>query len=234
MDHVQSFQTALEGLRGCVPPDLSRVYLPRENYSRLACIPDESLTTKSACVKEARGRLEELYGAAVKQMERCQDPHSATSLLAAFRASLNRRLSGLRTTLGSCRTPATAAVVNRIMALLDGTVVLEAMTAANEDLRRCYALPLVGHFADKITYDVCDPGEFEEGLGKVIAAFFVRHGYNLLPAIQALENEASELLEGYHDAFCVRAQAEIDRTILAPVEAKLPLLWEAMERGCPA
>lgn len=231
MHPVPSFQAALEGLRSCAPDGLPHVLLPRDGHCRLACIPEESLPSKTACMKEARGRLLELYREAAKQVESCQDPRSSTSFLSTFRASINRCLSDLRTALGQYHTSSTAATVNRIMSLLEGTTVLDAVTTANKELCRHYALPPVEHYFSQITYDVYHPSEFEAGLGKLMAFFFTRHGYDLLPAIQALEEDATNLSREYQSAFHAKAQAEIERCILAPIQNKLPLLQDAAERG---
>lgn len=231
MHPVPSFQTALEGLRSCTPDRIPHMLLSRDSYCRLACIPEESLPSKTVCVKAAQERLSELYGEAVKQMESYQDSRSSTSALSTFQAALNRRLSDLRAALGLCRTVSTAAVVNRIMSHLDGAAILEAVDTANQDLCLHYALPTAESYFSKISYDVYDPSEFEEGIGKLIAFFFIRHGYDLLPAVQALENDVNELLRGYQAAFQALAQAEIERSILSPVQSKLPLLQNVVEGG---
>ncbi len=231
---VSSFQAALEGLRSCTPGGAPHVLLPREGYCRLASDPEEGLSSKSTCIKEAQQQFLSLYSEAEKQIESYCDPRSATSFLSLFQSALNHRLSDLRTSLGSCRTAHTATAVNRLMPLLDGTAVFDAVVTANKDLCQHYVLPPAEHYFSKTSYDVYDPGEFEAGIGKLIAVFFVRHGYNLLPAVQALENDANELLRNYQAAFQAMAQAEIERCILTPVQSKLPLLREAEEGRRPA
>lgn len=225
------FQTELESLRRCDSGSgWPHVYLPRDDYQRAAYIPEESLPTKAACVRQARARLQSLYDETVKRMRVYSDPCSAGSFPARFQAAVSRRLSALRDVLGQCRTPDCAAIINRIMPLLASDKLFSAVETVNTELCAHYALPPVEHYFALISYDANHPGEFEEGLAKLAALAFIRHGYDLLNALQALETDATALLQRYKDAFDARASLEIERHIIAPIQNKLPLLRSAMEK----
>ena len=66
---------------------------------------------------------------------------------------------------------------------------------------------------------------------KLVARAFTRHGYDLLSAIQHLEEDAAHQLSTFQNAFDARAALSISEHITAPVQTKLPILRELLERN---
>ena len=59
----------------------------------------------------------------------------------------------------------------------------------------------------------------------------MRWGYDLMPAIQQLEADAQERLESIHQSFTAQASISVRKHIIAPVQAKLPILRELLNRA---
>ena len=88
------FEKSINGLRSCASTvTFPHISLPRERYSRLACIWDESLPTKAATERDAEKRLCELYQTAVEQMDAYLDIQAPNSIFVSFQSHLNKRLS---------------------------------------------------------------------------------------------------------------------------------------------
>lgn len=76
------FEKSINGLRSCTSTvNFPHISLPRERYSRLACIWDESLPTKAAAERDAEKRLRELYQTAVEQMDAYLDTAALENIL---------------------------------------------------------------------------------------------------------------------------------------------------------
>ena len=65
----------------------------------------------------------------------------------------------------------------------------------------------------------------------MVSKAFIRHGYNILPAISQIEENAGSQLAAFQKAFDIQAAISISKHITAPVQAKLPILRELLERG---
>lgn len=126
----------------------------------------------------------------------------------------------------------TAALVNRIGALLTPEQVFRDMERVNAALTAAYPLPDAARYFGCAEYMRYDPSESEEGLLKLAARAFIRHGYNILPAIGQLEEDAGSQLAAFQRAFDAQAAISIGRYITAPVQAKLPILQELLDRIC--
>ena len=204
------------------------------DYDKWQCLPytwEEGLPTKLAAVCEAEKLMRGLYQQAEGKFRRYTDPRSPDSFLLRFQAALNGQLSSLREALGRCRTQETAALVNRIGILLTPEQVFQDMEQVNAELTAAYPLPDLSRYLGHIEYEQYDPSDSEEGLLKLVAKAFVRHGYNLLPAITRLEEDAGSQLEAFQNVFDTQAAISISKHITAPVQAKLPILRELLERG---
>ena len=226
---VQSLVRSLEccGSWGLFP----HVFLDCDKWQRLPYTWEEGLPAKLAAVCEAEKLLRSLYRQAEQKFRRCTDPRSPDSLLLRFRAALNRDLSQLREALGRCRTQDTAALVNRIGVLLTPEQVFQDMERVHGELTAAYPLPELARYFGHIEYMRYDPSEGEKGVLKLAAKAFIRHGYNLLPAISQIEEDAGSQLEALQKAFHTQAAISISKHITAPVQAKLPILRELLERG---
>ena len=87
------------------------------------------------------------------------------------------------------------------------------------------------HYCQHIVYEKNDPSENEEGFLWLVSKAFIRWGYDLMPAIQQLEADAQERLESIHKSFAAQASLSARKHIIAPVQAKLPILRELLERA---
>lgn len=207
------------------------VFLDYDKWQRLPYTWEEGLPTKLAAVCEAEKLLRPLYRQAEQKFRHYTDPRSPDSFLLRFQAALNGQLSSLREALGRCRTQDTAALVNRIGILLTPEQVFQDMEQVNAELTAAYPLPELTRYFGHIEYMRYDPSEWEEGLLKLVSKAFIRHGYNLLPAISQIEEDAGNQLAAFQKAFDTQAAISISKHITAPVQAKLPVLRELLERA---
>ena len=207
------------------------VFLDYDKWQRLPYTWEEGLPTKLAAVCEAEKLLRPLYRQAEQKFRHYTDPNSPDSFLLRFQTALNGHLSELREALGRCRTQDTAALVNRIGALLTPEQVFQDMERVHAELTAADPLPELTRYYGCIEYIRYDPSEWEEGFLKLVSKAFIRHGYNLLPAISQLEEDAGSQLAAFQKAFDAKAAISISRHITAPVQAKLPILRELLERN---
>lgn len=117
-----------------------------------------------------------------------------------------------------------------IGALLSPVPVFRDLERGNSELTTAHPLPELARYYQQIDYVQYDPSESEEGLMKLVAKVFTRHGYDLLSAIQRLEEDTTHQLSIFQNAFDARAALSISEHITAPVQAKLPILRELLER----
>lgn len=227
-----NFQRLVRELQSCSPSLLyPHVCLEYTRCQRLACIWEESLPTQAAARREAEQIMEQLYRQAERKYGRYTDPRSPDGFLVQFQGELDRRLYSLREALAPCRTERTAAVCSRISLDLKPDRVLNAMEQANRELLARYALPEAETYFRCIQYDKDDPSRFEEGLLKLAAKAFVRYGYNLLPAIYQLEQDAVDRLRTFERELETCASRTMHQHLIAPIQAKLPILWELLEEN---
>lgn len=225
-------QSLVHGLDSCGSWIIfPHVFLDYDKWQRLPYTWEEGLPTKLAAICEAEKLLRPLYRQAEQKFRHYTDPRSPDSFLLRFQAALNGQLSGLREALGCCRTQDTAALVNRIGALLTPEQVFQDMEQVHAELTAAYPLPELTRYFSCIEYIRYDPSEWEEGFLKLVSKAFIRHGYNLLPAISQIEEDAGSQLAAFQKAFDTQAAISISRHITAPVQAKLPILRELLERG---
>ena len=207
------------------------VFLDYDSWQRLPWIWEDGLPSRLSAVCEAEKRMDALYCQAEEKFRRYTDPRSPDSFLLRFQAALNGHLSGLREALGRCRTQDTAALVNRIGILLTPEQVFQDMEQVHAELTAAYPLPDLARYLGCIEYMRYDPSEWEEGFLKLVSKAFIRHGYNLLPAISQIEEDAGSQLVAFQKAFDTQAAISISKHITGPVQAKLPILRELLERG---
>lgn len=224
-------QNLVRGLDNCGSWILfPHVFLDYDKWQRLPYTWEEGLPTKLAAVCEAEKLLRPLYRQAEQKFRHYTDPRSPDSFLLCFQAALNGCLSELREAVGRCRTRDTAALVNRIGVLLTPEQVFQDMERVNAELTAAYPLPEMASYFGHIEYMRYDPSEWEEGFLKLVSKAFIRHGYNLLPAISRIEEDAGSQLTAFQKAFDTKSAISISRHITAPVQAKLPILRELLER----
>lgn len=199
---------------------IPHVYLPRDDYQRAAWLPEESFSSKSACVQYAQARLQAFYREAEEKMAAYTSSHSSHSFLARFRENCSRRLDRLLEIMEQDGLPGGCSPA-RILPLLTTDGLFSAMEEVNARLQVRFTLPSIEHYAGLIAYDVSHPGACEEGIARLLAMAFTRHGCDLLPVVQALECDAVSLLQQYQDAFHTQAALEIRRQITDPLRCRL-------------
>lgn len=180
--------------------------------------------------------MAQLYRQAERKYGRYTGPRSPNGFLVQFQGELDRRLSALWEALAPCRTERTAAVCNRIGIDLKPDEVLGAMEQANRELLARYALPELETYLGHIQYEKDDPSQFEEGLLKWAAMVFIRYGYDLLPAINRLEQDATERLRLFERDLEACASRTIHQHLIAPIQSKLPSCgscWTRTEKEFP-
>ena len=225
-------QSLVRGLDSCGSWIIfPHVFLDYDKWQRLPYTWEEGVPTKLAAVCEAEKLLRPLYRQAEQKFQHYTDPRSPDSFLLRFQTALNGHLSELREAVGRCRTQNTAALVNRINALLTPEQVFQDMERVHAELTAAYPLPDLARYLGCIEYMRYDPSEWEEGFLKLVSKAFIRHGYNLLPAISQIEEDAGNQLVAFQKAFDTQAAISISKHITAPVQAKLPILRELLERG---
>ena len=228
-DKVQSLVRGLDSCGSWII--FPHVFLDYDKWQRLPYTWEEGLPTRLAAVCEAEKLLRPLYRQAEQKFRHYTDPRSPDSFLLRFQAALNSQLSSLREALGRCRTQETAALVNRIGILLTPEQMFQDMEQVNAELTAAYPLPELTRYFGHIEYIRYDPSEWEEGFLKLVSKAFIRHGYNLLPAISQIEEDAGNQLAAFQKAFDTQAAISISKHITAPVQAKLPVLRELLERA---
>ena len=146
-------QSLVRGLDSCGSWIIfPHVFLDYDKWQRLPYTWEEGVPTKLAAVCEAEKLLRPLYRQAEQKFRHYTDPNSPDSFLLRFQAVLNRCLSELREALGRCRTQDTAALVNRIGALLSPEQVFQDMEQVHAELTAAYPLPDIASYFGHIEY----------------------------------------------------------------------------------
>lgn len=226
MDKLCSFRNALEALNNCAycSGRLTHPYvsLDRDRYQISAYLPEESFSSRFACIQAAETRLHESYVETCSQFTAYSDPLSADDFLMQFKAHFVSRLAELKERAEACRTTENAAEINAILDLLVPDEVFQRTDEIHEVLSKRYILPPENVYKRLISYEKYDPAEYETNpAAKLAAKLFVRHGYDLLDAIHRLEADATNILRQYKNAFDAQAALEIERSIICPALSKL-------------
>lgn len=223
---LASLQSQLRALSQCGasirPP---RITLPRtETFQHLACLWEESFPTASAAQAAAQNQLRPLYESAAAQMAAFTDPDAPEGMPLRFQSAFRRALMSLRTDVLFYRSTGNAAVVNRLCAMLTPEAVTAELTGLTKSLAEQGTPPVYSDACARIRYEVHDPSDGESGLAWLAAKAFRRHGYDLLPAVQWLEETGSTRLDAYARTFAAQATLLVESKLVLPVQAKLPLL----------
>lgn len=225
-------QTLLRDLEHTVPSHVSPyLHLEYGRWWRSAFVWEESFPSKPAARRNAEQELAALYQQAEQKFHTYTDGHTPDGFLLRSKAEYDRRLSDLREAVGCCRTEATAPIVNRIGLLLVSDHLFQELDQIYAELCASYSLPGLEHYCQHIVYERNDPSESEEGFLWLVSKALMRWGYDLMPAIQQLEADAQERLESIHQSFTAQASISVRKHIIAPVQAKLPILRELLNRA---
>ena len=223
---LASLQSQLLALPRCGAPIRSpRITLPRtETFQHLACLWEESFPTASAAQAAAQNQLRLLYESTAAQMAAFTDPDAPEGMPLRFQSAFCRALMSLRADVLACRSTGNAAVVNRLCAMLTPETVTAELAGLAERLAEQGSPPSYSDACAQICYEVHDPSDGESGLAWLAAKAFRRHGYDLLPAVQWLEETGSTRLDAYARTFAAQAALLVESKLVLPVQAKLPLL----------
>ena len=227
MSHsLASLQSRLLALPRCgAPIRPPRITLPRTGtFQHLACLLEESFPAASAAQAAAQSQLRPLYESAAAQMAAFTDPDAPEGMPLRFQSAFRRALMSLRADVLACRNAGNAAVINRLCAMLTPEAVTAELAELAERLTKQGAPPVYSDACARIRYEVHDPSDGESGLAWLAAKAFRRHGYDLLPAVQWLEETGSACLRTYAQAFTTQAALLVESNIVLSVQAKLPLL----------
>ena len=194
---LASLQSQLRALSQCGafirPP---RITLPRaETFQHLACLWEESFPSASAAQAAAQNQLRLLYESTAAQMAAFTDPDAPEGMPLRFQSAFCRALMSLRADVLACRSTGNAAVVNRLCAMLTPDAVTAELAGLAERLAEQGTPPVYSDACARIRYEVHDPSDGESGLAWLAAKVFRRHGYDLLPAVQWLEDTGSTRLD---------------------------------------
>ena len=223
---LASLQSRLLALPRCgAPIRPPRITLPRTGtFQHLACLWEESFPAASAAQAAAQSQLRPLYESAAAQMAAFTDPDAPEGMPLRFQSAFRRALMSLRADVLACRNAGNAAVINRLCAMLTPEAVTAELAELAERLTKQGAPPVYSDACARIRYEVHDPSDGESGLAWLAAKVFRRHGYDLLPAVQWLEETGSARLHTYAQTFTTQAALLVESNIVLPVQAKLPLL----------
>ena len=223
---VSQIQARLQNLPYCGasirPP---RIILPRTgDFQHLACLWDESFPTASAAHQAAWSQLRPLCDDAAQQIAAFTDPDAPEGMPLRFQSAFRPALMSRRTDVLSCRSTRNAAVVNRLCAMLTPETVTAELARLAKRLAEQGTPPSCSDACTRIRYEVHDPSDGESGLAWLAAKAFRRHGYDLLPAVQWLEETGSARLRTYAKTFTAQAALLVESRIVLPAQTKLPLL----------
>lgn len=207
-------------------PRLSLDYGSR--WSRSACVWEESFPSRSAAIRGAERAFSPVYSQAHQRLQDYMEPHAPNSLPAGAQMWLDHHLGEVRQALVPLRTQHTAPVLNRMNALLVADQVLKEWSETNVSLSRRYQLEPPGHYLSRAEFVSYDPSDGEDGLTWLLGKAFIRHGYNLLPAISALEADLRRKTGDYKQAFLTQSERSLHRHILEPMQALMPMLHQIL------
>ena len=127
------------------------------------------------------------------------------------------------------RTQRTAPVLNRISSLLTPDKVTGELENAAASQNCPLMLGCAAHYLSHTEYDAYDASEGETGITWLLGKLFIRHGYDLSPAISTLEDDLHRIVADCRKAFCVQAEQAIQRHILVPLNPLLPILYQLLD-----
>ena len=197
-------------------------------WMRSPCVWEESFPSQRAAAQNAEETFLPIYQQAEEWVRCYTDADNLDSWFDTFHRSLNRHLGELRDALPPMRTQQTAPVLNRITALLLPDKVLAELEADPSLLYRAHTLSHPSHYLRHAEYSTYDSSEGETGIIWFLGKLLIRHGYDLLPAIIALEADLQQKAEDYQRICAGRAENAIHKHIVVPLQKLLPMLYQTL------
>lgn len=224
---MKDFSFWLRDLEGCVSFRGNFVSLDRTKATVIAADAGESFQSKAKCCDTAQKRIDDALHEARRKMDTHISISGSSSFFLEFRQRFDHRLNTLREKLELLRTPENAAIVDEMEGYLTASVIHQKAKEICGHLAAEYTLQAASVYYNEIDYDAWDPSDYEEGLAKLFAKGFVRHGFNCYEAIRAIEKDAETTLNNFQAAFNTQIQDEILSRMVEPVQKLLPRLRDA-------
>lgn len=197
-------------------------------WMRSPCVWEESFSSQRSAAQNAEETFLSIYRQAEKWTRRYTDAENLDSWFGTFHRSLNQHLGELRDALLPLRTQQTASVLNRINALLLPDKVLAELQESMSLQRSIHTLGHPSYYLKHTEYSTYDSSEGETGITWFLGKLLIRHGYDLLPAITALEADLRQKAEDYQRACTGQAENALQKHILAPLQTLLPILYQIL------
>lgn len=224
---IDDFAFWLKDLGNCASFRGNIISLGRSKANVMAADTSEAISSKGKC----RGTAQKCVDKAIYEARQKMDAHMSvsgrSSICQEFRQRFDHWLDALREKLELLRTPENTAAVDEMERCLTASEIHKKAKEICDELSGIYQLQAVSAYYDAISYDVWDPSDYEEGLAKLVAKGFVRHGFNCYEAIRAIETDAQAIFDGFQTAFNTQMQDEILERIVEPVQRLLPKLRDA-------
>lgn len=229
--HFVHLQACIRKLEACLT-SLSTPYPTLDfgfHWMCSPCIWEESFSSRSAAARDAERAFLPIYHQAEEALRRCWAPSSPDGLYSEFCRTLNRHLREAQEALIPMRTQRTAPVLNRISSLLTPDKVTGELETAAASQHDSSTLDCISHYLSHTEYATYDASEGETGITWLLGKLLIRHGYDLSPAISALEEDLRRTVTDCRKAFCVQAEQTIQRHILVPLNPLLPILYQLLD-----
>lgn len=224
---VADFAFWLRDLGGCASFRGNFVSLDRAKAGVMAADADEAYQSKAKCRDAAKKRVDKAIHEARQKMECRMSVSGSSSFYREFRQRFDHRLDALREKLELLRTPENIAIVDEMEGYLTASEIHKNARKICGDPSGQYSLQPASAYYGEISYDAWDLSDFEEGLSKLFAKGFIRHGFSCYEVIQAIEKDAQVALDSFQADFNTQMQDEILSSIVEPVQKLIPKLRDA-------
>lgn len=224
---LEDFAFWLQDLGNCTSFRGNLVSLDRAKADVMAADTEEAFQSKAKCRDAAQKRVDKAIHEARQKMDARMSVSGSSSFYQEFRQRFDHRLNALREKLELLRTPENTAIVDEMEGYLIASGIHGKAKEICGDFATEYSLQAASVYYNEISYDAWDPSDYEEGLAKLFAKGFVRHGFNCYDAIRAIEKDAETALARFQTDFNTQIQDEILSTIVESVQKLLPQLWDA-------
>lgn len=224
---MEDFAFWLKDLGNCASFRGNIISLDRSKANVMAADTSEAISSKGKCQDTAQKCVDKAIHEARQKMDTRTSVSGGGSFCQEFRQRFDRRLDALRKKLEVLRTPENTAVVDEMEGYLTASEIHKKAKEICGELSTEYQLQAASAYYDAISYDVWDPSDYEEGLAKLVAKGFVRHGFSCYEAIRTIETDAQTALDGFQTAFNEQMQDEILERIVEPVQRLFPKFRDA-------
>ena len=197
-------------------------------WMRSSCVWEESFSRQRSAARNAEETFMPIYRQAEEWMRRYTDTDNLDSWFGTFQRSMNQHLGKLRDALLPLRTQQTASVLNRINALLLPDQVLAELQESMSLQRSIHTLGHPRYYLKHTEYSTYDSSEGETGITWVLGKILIRHGYDLMPTITALEGDLRQKAENYQRTCTGLAEHALQRHMVAPLQTLLPMLYQIL------